>query len=386
MTDSWRQSEEPRRLKNLRTVMAQRNLDAVMIIGGPNLSYYSGFAGVEKSMTRAMIWILLAEGQPHIVAHTFRKHLIEAHSWVDQFTYFTRLAQAPVAEVRSVLAGMGIAGGRLGLELGFESQIQMPFTETERLRDGLTGFTFVDIAEDLWRLRSIRSSGEIARQKQAGEIVAKIYEACWAEIHPGMKQAELSRFIQQKMLDFGAGANFAIISAGTENYDFCGAWTPSYSFAKGDMVWMDIGVASGGYSMLFSRAGVLGGPSQAQSETARAVHDATLAGVRAVRPGVALAQIAQICEEALGAVDAPVRTSIATLGTRHGHGVGMDFIEPPHVAEYDPTVLEPGMVFAIEPGISTDYGRFHFREVVIVTDDGYDLFPSPPAELASIGV
>lgn len=386
MTPDWRQTEEPRRLAALRAVMRQRDLDAVLIIGGSNLSYYSGFAGVERSMARAMIWILPFEGSPHIVAHTFRQHLVQAHSWVEKFTWFTRLAEAPVAEVRQVLEGMGIASGRIGLELGFESQIQMPFAEVERLRDGLSAHRFIDIATDLWRLRSIRSPAELARQRKAGEIVIRIFDDCWSHIRPGMTQGALSRFIQQRLLDLGSGPSYAIISAGEANYDFCGAWTPDHVFAKGEMIWMDIAASYGGYAMLFSRAGVLGGPTAVQQATAAAVHTATMAGVAAVRPGVGMAPIAEACDRGLRDIDAPVRTNIATLGTRFGHGVGMEFIEPPHVAPYDPTILEPGMVLAIEPGISTGFGRFHFREVVVVTGEGHAPFPAPPARLATISM
>ena len=364
--------------------MKRHSLDAIVIVGGTNLSHYSGFAGVERSMARAMLYVLPRDGDPCLIAHVFRKHLIEAHSWVKKFHYFTRLSEAPIQACLEALASMGLTGGRLGFELGFESQIQMPYGEFERLRAGLPTFAFVDVARDLWHIRSVRSAAELARQRSAAAIVRDIYSDCWAFIREGMTQGELSRFIQGRMLARGAGANYAIISAGTENYDFCGAWTPDHVFRRSDMVWMDIAASSGGYSMLFSRAGVIGGPNPQQAATAKAVHEATMAGVRAVRPGVAIAEIAAICARALAAVDAPVRTDIAALSTRFGHGVGIEFIEPPHLASYDPTILEPGMVLAVEPGISTSYGRFHFREVVTVTEDGFEQFSGPAADLVTL--
>jgi hypothetical protein len=42
------------------------------------------------------------------------------------------------------------------------------------------------------------------------------------------------------------------------------------------------------------------------------------------------------------------------------------------------------MVVAIEPGIATPYGRFHFRELAVVTDDGHRLLPGPSPELATL--
>lgn len=382
--DIWRQHEEPRRQKALQALMAERNLDAVIIIGGVNLSYFSGFAGLERTMARAMIYIAPRGGEPILVAHTFRKHIVEAKSWVRSFAYFTRLSQAPVEAVVEALSRAGLSAGRLGLELGYESQIQMPQAEFERLRASLSDFAFVDIAADLWRIRALRSPLELDRQKAAGALVRDLYADCFGFIKGGMRQAELSHFIQQRMAAHGVPAYYALISAGAENYDFCGAWTPDYIFADGDMVWLDIGVQQAGYSMLFSRAGVIGVPSRDQVETARAVHAATMAGVTAIAPGRPIADIAAICERELNAIEAPVTTNIAELGTRYGHGIGIEFVEPPHVASYDETVLAPGMLVAIEPGIATRYGRFHFREVAIVTDEGFELIPGPPAELVAL--
>ena len=214
-------------------------------------------------------------------------------------------------------------------------------------------------------------------------MVTAIYGNVFDAAHAGMRQGELTRLIAERALAEGVG-HFAIVSAGLENYDFCGAWRPDMVFAPGDMVWLDIGVTKGGWSMLFSRAGVIGGPSAEQEETAAAVHAATMAGVAACGPGVPISVVAAVCAQALAAVDAPVTTNTAELGTRYGHGIGIDYIEPPHVAAYDPTVLAPGMVIAIEPGIATSYGRFHFREVAVVTETGTDTLHGPPARLATL--
>jgi Xaa-Pro aminopeptidase len=95
-----------------------------------------------------------------------------------------------------------------------------------------------------------------------------------------------------------------------------------------------------------------------------------------------MSAVATACETALAGIDAPVSSDIAWFGTRFGHGMGIEFIEPPHIAAYDDTVLEPGMVLAVEPGIATPFGRFHFRQLALVTDEGRELLPAPPMELA----
>jgi Xaa-Pro aminopeptidase len=58
---------------------------------------------------------------------------------------------------------------------------------------------------------------------------------------------------------------------------------------------------------------------------------------------------------------------------RIGHGVGLMTTEPPSVALYDNTVLQAGMVLAIEPGKVTEDGIFHVEQNVVVTETGHEI-------------
>jgi Xaa-Pro aminopeptidase len=63
--------------------------------------------------------------------------------------------------------------------------------------------------------------------------------------------------------------------------------------------------------------------------------------------------------------------------------MGVD-VEPPYVAEYDNTVLEPGMVITIEPEVITDYGRFNVEEDVLIVPDGHEVLTHIQWELFEI--
>ena len=56
---------------------------------------------------------------------------------------------------------------------------------------------------------------------------------------------------------------------------------------------------------------------------------------------------------------------------RTGHGLGSEIHEPPYITATSDTILEPGMVFSIEPGIYIP-GKFGIRleEIVILSDKG----------------
>ena len=70
---------------------------------------------------------------------------------------------------------------------------------------------------------------------------------------------------------------------------------------------------------------------------------------------------------------------------RTGHGLGTEIHEPPFITSTSETILEPGMVFSIEPGIYIpDKFGVRLEEIVILRDDGPELLSKIPRELKVI--
>jgi Xaa-Pro aminopeptidase len=147
------------------------------------------------------------------------------------------------------------------------------------------------------------------------------------------------------------------------------------------MVWIDAGCTVAGYWSDFSRAGVVGGPTAEQAAAQEAIHRITWDAVRQVRPGITASALARFCNERVARLPFPITSDISGLASRCGHGVGLNLTEPPHVAESDHTVLEPGMVITIEPAVATEYGTFHVEEQVWVTPDGAEVLSHAPRTL-----
>ena len=150
-----------------------------------------------------------------------------------------------------------------------------------------------------------------------------------------------------------------------------------------------------GYWSDFSRAGVVGRPSAEQARAQQAVHQITREAVERVRPGIPASSLAQFCYQRLDEIGFPITSSIGRLASRIGHGVGLNLTEPPHIGLHDDTLLEPGMVITLEPGVATSYGTFHVEENIVVTPEGGEvLVPyrrghsgrSPPRASRSDGI
>jgi Xaa-Pro aminopeptidase len=92
---------------------------------------------------------------------------------------------------------------------------------------------------------------------------------------------------------------------------------------------------------------------------------ATEAGIAAARPGAT-------CEDVFRAI-AAVCAEAGSLGNnvgRMGHGLGLQLTEPPSNMPGDATVLEPGVVLTIEPGIEYAPGKMIVHEENLVVRDG----------------
>jgi Xaa-Pro aminopeptidase len=100
-------------------------------------------------------------------------------------------------------------------------------------------------------------------------------------------------------------------------------------------------------------------------------------GIAAIRPGVKAQD-----------VDAEARSVIEQAGFgpffTHGlgHGLGMDVHEAPRIRKGSETILEPGMIVTVEPGIYLpDWGGVRIEDDVLVTADGREVLTRLPKTL-----
>jgi Xaa-Pro aminopeptidase len=143
------------------------------------------------------------------------------------------------------------------------------------------------------------------------------------------------------------------------------------------MVWVDMGASVNDYWADFSRAGVVGGPTEQQNRYHKIVMDTTAEAVAAVKAGIPGAHIVDLCEEGIRkrGVD------ISFTAGRVGHGIGLLFTEPPSIAKWDPVILQKNMVITIEPGLVMEDGIYHVEENLIVTQNGCEVLSQAPREL-----
>lgn len=92
-------------------------------------------------------------------------------------------------------------------------------------------------------------------------------------------------------------------------------------------------------------------------------------GIKAVKPGIKASEIDKICRDY---IKAKGYEQYFTHSTGHGVGVGVEIHEFPSISTKSDTILQPGMVITVEPGIYIpDLGGVRIEDDILVTDTGY---------------
>ena len=150
----------------------------------------------------------------------------------------------------------------------------------------------------------------------------------------------------------------------------------------GDVVFIDIGAAWGGYFGDMARTVICGKASDEQKKIYTAVYEGLKAGIAEMRPG----------RTNKHAADAVIKAADKYgLGGRFlslfiGHGVGIGANEPPYISETLPGAptypFRPGMVFAVEPLIWVEGvrggGGVRLEEMVLITENGPHVMSRAP--------
>ncbi|MCB9943829.1 MAG: aminopeptidase P family protein [Geminicoccaceae bacterium] len=362
-------------------LMEAMGLDLLLATTEPEVRYLTGFrTPFWQSPTRPWFVLLPLRGAPHAVIPAIgevcmeRCYTASIRSWP---------SPAPEDEGVTLLAATinELVSGRcrVGLAMGPETHLRMPLGDFATLKALLPGVIWRD-ATRIWRqLRMVKSEREIACIREAGQRTCDAFEALGAYLEPGLSEIEIFRRMRIEALQAGVDdVPYLVGGAGRGGYGDIISLPTSRPVGTGDVLVLDVGATFDGYHCDFDRNFAVGQPDAAVSEAYRQVHEALDAGLEAVRPGASCADLHRVMSTVLrgrgGGRDA------GNVG-RLGHGIGMQLTEWPSITDTDDTVLEVGMVLALEPGLvfSGDRAMVH-EENIVVRDQGAELLTrrAPP--------
>jgi Xaa-Pro aminopeptidase len=375
-------SEFANRFARLRGELERIESDALLVTAEANFNYFTGYIAAHPwvSYSRNLIAILPRAGEPALVVPEFLSQEARDQSWIERVYATTEVGRAPVAAVAAALRDMGLANATIGAELGYEQRLGISYRDFEQLRDAVPAARFIDAAAAIWALRMRKSAAEVDCLREACRVTDRALERLFADLRPGTSEREIARRLGQLLLAEGADrVGWIMMTSGRGQYHRTFGVPRERVPERGDMVWLDVSAIVNGYGADYDRAGVIDGPTSEQVALQAAVHEATMTGIDVIRPGMPMRAVVAVVSDALA------RAGLQRLDAgRIGHGLGLQSSEPPDVALGDATVLEPGMVFTVEPAIVREHGIYQVEQNVVVTETGCEILSRAPYELRTM--
>jgi Xaa-Pro aminopeptidase len=266
--------------------------------------------------------------------------------------------------------------------MGHESHLRMPLNDYQHLREQLHEVRFADARPLLRRLREIKSELEIDKIRYVCALVGDAFEALPALASAGMTERAICKILKIDILRRGADdVPYLISASGRGGYDNIIMGPADRVVKDGDVMVIDTGATFDGYFCDFDRNFAFGAQGDALRRAHEVCWDATEAGLQAARPGASAEDLWRAMWRVLEAGGA--------LGSdvgRLGHGLGMQLTEGHSNMQGDQTLLRPGMVLTLEPGMSFAPGKMMVHEEnLVVREDGAELLtPRAPREMAQI--
>jgi Xaa-Pro aminopeptidase len=346
------------------------------------LAGFWGYLGIEFG--RPTLLVVDAEAAPVVITPLMESEMVSAMTWVEDVRVWEDIGQR--TWVRALAGALGDKPVDIWVE-----KVSLPAIVRNHLDDTYPGVPLKDISQILGAMRTIKTPFEIDVMKQAGQIAgammaaahdslkegAREYESALAVIEAGSRTAASfltargwDRFVSPmihnlQILQSGADASMVHRRASVKAYE---KFDPVY-FCFCNMAQFKQ------YKLGFDRMFHIGDVKDADRAVQEAAIEAQQAAIAAIRPGV-------LAEEVAAAANEVYRARGYETGYRTGRSIGVAYLEAPELKAGDKTVLQPGMTFAVDGGISVDgvtAGRI--GDSIVVTETGADYITEYPREI-----
>jgi Xaa-Pro aminopeptidase len=341
------------RLTKLRDNLAAEGLDAILITQPENRRYLSGFTGSAG--------VLVISADEAIIATDFRYY-----EQVEKQAPDFRLAKI-TDKFETLLPELVQQVG--AKRVGFESA-HLTVDQHQQWQEVADGFELVPTKELVEGIRVVKDEDELGKIRKAIALADEAMAHVVGFIEPGMTEKEVGWELEVFMRTHGAEKlAFDLIVGSGPNGAMPHATVSERVIQAGEPIVVDLGAMIDGYNSDLTRTICAGRPDDKFKEIYDIVLKAQLAAEQSIRPGMTGKQADDIARQVIEEAGYG-----ENYGHGLGHGVGLAVHEKPEVGRLSEDVLEPGMVFTVEPGIYLPgWGGVRIEDIVVMREDGVEV-------------
>lgn len=344
--------------------------DVIAIVPGANMEY---FTGLHYHLSERPIIALFSGDELSFIVPELEVPQIANRPDLEVRLFVWNDADGYQGAFNAAVEALGLKGKTLGVD-----------DHTMRLFEWL-GFLEADptmkleeYGKALLHIRSQKDAAEVAAMREAIRISEQALDNILPQIKVGMTEREIAAMLDQELVTLGTqGFAFKALVQTGPNSALPHGNTTDRPLQADEFLLIDYGGMYQSYPADITRTFCLGTPTAEMQKIYDTVLAANRAAIAAAAPGVEC-----------GAVDKAARDVIEAAGYgqyfihRTGHGLGLETHEAPQMAAGIEDVLEPGMVFTVEPGIYIPgLGGVRIEDDILVTETGVEVLTSYPREL-----
>lgn len=364
------------RVDRVREELARRKVDLMLVASPENIFYLSGFDSI--GYYQYQLLFVPTDSRPlRQLLQLVERVLAGMTSWVED-TRFWQHGEDPIAMTVEMLREYGFESGRIGVELQswwFKSSSYL------KLQAALPRVELVDCSDIIPELRIVKSPAEIACVRRAAAISDAAVAAGRDALRPGVTEKQVAAAVYHAL--YASGGEYPsvplLLNSGWRTQSLHGTATDRM-IQLGDPVTIEVGGCWRRYNVNPLRTYHVGAAPERVREVHAILREAVEAATAAVQPGIPAGELDRITRRITARYD---------HGRLHRTGYGLEASYPPawmgnlSILSSDPHILQPGMVFSIEPTLVLP--EFGFGVIlgnnVLVTDKGVEVLNQLPLDL-----
>ena len=321
---------------------------------------------------------------PVVITPLMESEMVAAMTWVEDVRTWEDVGQRTWG--RALADALGEDPEDIWIE-----KCSVPAIVRNHLDETYPSVPIRDISPLLGQMRMIKSPFEIEVMKEAGQIAGAMMKAAHDSLHEGGQEYEsalavidagtrrAASFLTAKGWDRFVSPmihNLQILQSGQDT-SMVHRRASVRHYRRGDPVYFCFCNMAQfkQYKLGFDRMFHIGETNDETARVQQAAIDAQQAAIAAIHPGIEAQDVAAAANEVYASRG-------YETGYRTGRSIGMAYLEAPELKAGDTTILQPGMTFAVDGGISIDgvtAGRI--GDSIVVTETGCDYITNYPREL-----
>lgn len=369
--------------------MDAAGLDALVVFYPSRIAYLTGFHHLPTE--RPIVLVVGPDAYSSLIVPAVEKEHAEGVPGIDRVeVYFEYPGERhPMELVATALQGIGANPARTGAD--HDGCIPYWGYRGPRLSD-LTGRRPIDGEMLVESLRRVKSAAELQCIQLSADWAGRAHRRMQDAIKAGQTEMEcyqpaavetLREMVREmpgwRPKGHGGGGLVASFVGGRATA-MPHAFVRGHGIQAGDVLVSGAATDIDGYRSELERTMIVGEPTAAQREAFAAMAALQGRAIEVMGPGVPASR-----------VELEVIALARQLGheghLRHhvGHSIGLEVHEAPFLDRGDEAILEPGMVFTVEPGIYIpELGGFRHSDTVVITETGRRSMTEYPTDLEQL--